>query len=82
MSDQATYIQKHYGNMKADESSKVKRQCMKFFDSAEWAMKSNSQKNMSTVDSRPIVSDELIEKFKQRYENVENQSSPLTEADA
>lgn len=80
MSDQTTILHKPYGNIKTDESTKVKRQCMKFFDSAEWAMKLTNT-NQTLSGNPPMPSDNLIEIFKQKYENVENQSSPLTDAD-
>lgn len=80
MSEQTTILHKPYGNIKTDESAKVKRQCMKFFDSAEWAMKLTNT-NQTLSGNTPMPPDNLIEIFKQKYEIVENQSSPLTDAD-
>lgn len=81
MSDKAN-IPKSYGNIKADEPTKVKRQGLKFFDSAEWAMKSQNQSNSAFSKPLPKPTDELIQKFKQRYSRSENQTSPIAGCDA
>lgn len=74
---QKTYSQKPYGNMKTDEATKIKRQQLKFFDSADWAMRLKNKTNSNLKEPLPKPSDDLIQEFKHKYEIVENQTSPI-----
>ena len=79
---EAAYIQKPYGNIKTDEAAKIKRQQLKFFDSAEWAMRLKNKANPALTEPLPKPTDALIQKFMQKYENAEEQTSPIAECNA
>lgn len=68
-----------YGSMTGNNSAKDKRNQMKFFDSAEWAMKLNREdRKQRSSAPLPRPTDDQLQKYLELVKSNQSQNSPLT----
>lgn len=70
---------KRYGSLTGNNSAKDKRNQMKFFDSAEWAMKLNKEERKQRVSAPlPRPTNDQLQKYLESVKSNQNSNSPLT----